>query len=517
MLASPATEPWAVVLADGATQWEARRLPKAASGRAAVELRAGERRFNGEVDATAIVRVPVGAVPSLPGVVVDRALMPEAGLWAVRSAKEGEDGLALAERLVKKIDGRTLLAVSPNFWLPHVLHNLNAPPNDTRYGGQWYLKKIGIESAWKLTSGEPSIEVTVVDDGCDLQHPDLVTKLLPGRDVVTPDDDPTYIPNQNGNEHGTACAGIVAAATNNNTGIAGTCPECKLRCVRLLSGSGELVPITADVDAFSFAMSSGSAVVSNSWGFGLGVPVPPPLKAAITTAVTVGRGGKGLVVVFAAGNAASRLKDDELPSVPGIITVGAINNFDEAAPFSNRGPSVALTAPTGTVTLDISGPQGHNATDVTVDFGGTSSSCPVVAGVAGLMLSANPLLTAAQVREALIQTARPAPFAVKDDAGHDELYGYGIVDPTAALLRVRPDWVDAGQPDAGTTDAGMVTVDAGPSVDAGGAGGGAGGSGGGAEPAVMPRGCGCDGSAGQVSFLLAAAAAVWVTWRRRSG
>jgi len=97
--------------------------------------------------------------------------------------------------------------------------------------------------------------------------------------VVSGDDDPSPVPTEVGAEHGTSCAGLVAASTNNGEGIAGACPECRMRCVRLLSD--DPVPLGADVEAFDFAFQTDAAVVSNSWGFVDPIPVPAMLEDAI--------------------------------------------------------------------------------------------------------------------------------------------------------------------------------------------------------------------------------------------
>src|SRR5690606_17456671 len=150
-------------------------------------------------------------------------------------------------------------------------------PTDPRWGGQWYFQNLGMPEAWGITRGAPSTSIVVVDTGCDLGHPDLEGKLDPGRDVVDGDDDPSFVPGEPGAAHGTACAGLIAAETDNDEGIAGGCPECRLRCVRMLSEQG--TPISADVEAFQFALEVDAAVVSNSWGFVDPIPAPAPLAA----------------------------------------------------------------------------------------------------------------------------------------------------------------------------------------------------------------------------------------------
>ncbi len=387
------------------------------------------------VDATAIVAIDegTGAEEALDarGVRLIRPLMPSIGLWLAED-QTGGDGIDAAARL-RGDDARAagIRHAIPNLYVRMRAHGSPYTPNDPRFPGQWYFENLKMSDAWGITQGDPGTTIVVVDTGCDLTHPDLAGKLDPGLDVVDGDMDPSFDPNEAGSAHGTACAGIAAAMTDNNEGIAGGCPACRLRCVRLINDMP--LPISADVDVFQFALDTGAAVVSNSWGFVDSIPVPKALEDAVNNVFDNGRGGKGALVVFAAGNDDRVIEDDELQAVRGVLCVGAINNFDDQTPFTNTGNAVDLVAPTGTLTTDIQGAGGDDPTDYTSHFGGTSSACPVVAGIAGLLVSAAPDLTSAQLYDAMIRTARPAPFAVPDVNGHDPVFGYGIIDPVGAL------------------------------------------------------------------------------------
>lgn len=375
----------------------------------------------------AIARLPGAAHPELE---VVRPLMPSAGLFLVRSKRPGEDGLALATRLASSLDILPDLAFQRRLMF-------TPPADDPRRGGQWYLDVIGIDTAWASSVGDPSVVIGVVDNGCETAHPDLTGNMLEGLDLVDNDDDPNPAPGAN-NEHGTACAGIIAAEGDNGIGIAGVCPTCKLRCVRLLPDDGSLVALSADINAFAAQLEWNVAVSSNSWGFVDRFPVPVLLRMAIEDLIAKSRDGKGAVVVFAAGNDHREIFEDELYGIPGLVTVGAINAFDEAAQFSNYGAVVDMVAPTGSLTTDTTGAAGAGDGDYTSLFGGTSAACPVVAGVAGLLAAAAPDKTGAELADALVRSVRPAPFAVPDGDGHDDQYGFGIVDPAAALALVIP-------------------------------------------------------------------------------
>jgi len=382
------------------------------------------------------------------GLVFARPLFRHAGLWLAQSPDEDEDGAALAARLAAAgVVGGLLREAFPDLWLRHRLASADAPsipPDDPRYAGQWFYGDLELEAAWALSQGAHDVVIAVVDNGCDVDHPDLAAKLDPGHDVVDDDDDPTFGGGL-GNEHGTACAGLVAALTDNGVDVAGTCPRCRASCTRLLGvGTAAAVPLNADVRAFAHAFEDDVDVVSNSWGFVDAIPVPQALADAIVDVQQNGRGGRGAVVAFASGNDNREVGDDELLAVPGVLGVGAVNNLGELTQYSNRGRAVDVVAPTGTTTTDIAGADGASDGDVTTSFGGTSSACPIVAGLAGLVLAAAPALTADEVNALLEDTARQSIFATPDDDGHDLAYGFGLVQPVAALRAVLPD--EPGEP-----------------------------------------------------------------------
>ncbi len=419
----------------------------AAPGRWAVDVvyEGGPTVF-AEVDHRALVRLatPVDGARLFKELGLSgRALL--AGWWLV-DGPSSLDGTTLAASLWRRAHELGLSAALPNLYLRRRLHYT---PEDPRYGGQWYFQNLDMPAAWSLTRGSSEVTIVVIDTGCDTSHPDLATKLDAGRDVVSGDDDPSYVPYDPGNEHGTACAGIVGAATDNGVGMAGGCPRCRVRCVRMLGADGESVPLSADVDAFTFAYEVGAAVVSNSWGFVDAIPVPAPLADVIATVADSGRGGRGAVVLFAMGNDDREVGNDELQATYGVLGVGAVNNFDDKTSFTNFGDSVDLVAPVGTVTLDIAGADGREAGDYTTSFGGTSSACPVAAGIAGLIASAAPRMSGHAIADLLIRTTRPAPYALPDENGHDPVFGYGIIDPVAALEEAIGPPEEAGDEDDG--------------------------------------------------------------------
>lgn len=395
--------------------------------------RQAQVRFGDEV----IVTLPADAkqrarVLASLSLQVTRELSIRRHIALVVSTRPHEDALALVARLVPALEQGLLDEAWPNLAFRRRVAAISVPPNDPLYGDQYSLDDIDIEEAWAISTGAPDVSIVIADTGCDLGHPELVDKLDQGRDFIDDDNDPSPGSGPSSG-HGTACAGLAAASTDNGVGIAGACPECRLRCARMIPGPEDLLPLSADVEAFEFAVEIDAAVVSNSWGMIEPIPVPTPLKNAIIDAQQNGRGGKGAVVAFAAGNESHIIADDELPAVEGVLTVGAVSNIGELTQYTNGGAAVDVVAPTGAVAPDIRGADGYEPGDNTTSFSGTSSATPIVAGIAGLLIAHRPELTADEINEAIVATAKQPLLAEPDENGHDIYFGYGLVQPAAAL------------------------------------------------------------------------------------
>ncbi len=247
---------------------------------------------------------------------------------------------------------------------------------------------------------------------------------------------------------------------------------------------------------FDWAMTKGASVISCSWGASaVYFPLSLRQRAAITRAATEGRNGKGCVIVFAAGNAnrptSGTVNESGWPNNllqgpvkwlsgfavhPDVIAVSACTSLAKKAAYSNWGPSISVCAPSnnappgmwiqemgavntppeikgyltglGIFTTDRTGSKGYDSGDYTGYFGGTSSACPVVAGVAALVLSVNPHLTAAQVKQILQQSADKIidpdidiqlgnRFGTYDSKGHSQWFGYGKVNAYNAVRRAQ--------------------------------------------------------------------------------
>ncbi len=335
---------------------------------------------------------------------------------------------------------------------------------------QWHLKKttIGsrsidqhanVEGAWRHTMGE-GIVIAVVDDGVDIDHEEFASpgKVVAPRNATDDTDDPR--PGEK-DDHGTACAGVACGdGLHHASGVA---PKANLMPVRLKSGLGS----QQEADALQRAAENGADVISCSWGPKDGDwrnpsdplhaavhPLPDSTRLALDWVVENGRGGRGCVITWSAGNGNESVDNDGYASYEKVMAVAACGDAGRRCPYSDFGDAVwccfpsndpESTATRGIWTTDRSGAAGYNPRsskrgdregNYTNRFGGTSSACPGVAGVAALVLAANPELTWSEVRGIIRDSCRkidPAGGAY-DGNGHSRLYGYGRVDAEAAVL-----------------------------------------------------------------------------------
>jgi hypothetical protein len=331
-------------------------------------------------------------------------------------------------------------------------------PNDPQFAQhQWHLKNTGqangtvgadvdAELAWNLTQGSSSITVAIADTGIDFTHEDFnvmidgLPKVRDPRDVVHGDDDPSPQLTDADGSHGTAASGVAVAAMNNGLDTASIAPNCRLMPIQLYAES-TFTPNATEADAFTWAADHGADIMSNSWGpDNADTPLPDATRAAIDHATTTGRGGKGMVIFFAAGNNNFNTSRNNYANYAGVVAVAASTNRDLKASYSNFGDAISVAACSsgGTksiCTTDVTGSRGYSAGNFTTTFGGTSSASPLAAGVAALVLSVNPNLTWRQVKLVLERSAeRIDPANGNYDVnGHSALYGYGRVNANQAV------------------------------------------------------------------------------------
>jgi subtilisin family serine protease len=316
-----------------------------------------------------------------------------------------------------------------------------------------------VVAAWEMSQGQGTV-IAVIDDGVDIDHEEFGSdsKIVSPQSLTPPrGDDPRPAEGAN---HGTACAGVACA--DGLRGASGVAPQARLMPLRLESGLGSI----DEADAFVWATDNGADVISCSWGPPDGPwwdpddprhdrvdPLPDSTRLAIDYATEKGRGGRGCLICWAAGNGAESVDNDGYASYERVIAVAACNDSGTQSLYSDFGDAVWCCFPSnhgeesltpGIWTTDRSGTDGYNpgnttlgdrAGDYSNSFGGTSSACPGVAGVAALVLSRNSELRWDDVRDLLKRSCDRIDEAGGDydSHGHSPKYGHGRVNAAQAV------------------------------------------------------------------------------------
>ena len=302
----------------------------------------------------------------------------------------------------------------------------SAEPNDPLFSDQLWAQSIDLPSAWAVTRGRPDIVVAVVDSGVSRSHPDLQGKLLQGHDFLNGDNDP-----EDDIGHGTAVAGIVAAAGDDQVGIAGVALAARILPIKV--GSHEGAPISVLAQGVIWAVDQGADVINLSL-------VADQTSLALQDALLYAY-SNGVPVVAAAGN------EPDAVTYPGSyeesISVGASTFWGSVNDFSTRQNRVDLIAPGSSVLAPWWSPeQGDSWTSVT----GTSFAAPMVSGTIALLLSVDPDLSVEGIRDILRESALPVSADTPVPGA-----GAGQLDAGAAMrtLLVRSliaTWSPADQP-----------------------------------------------------------------------
>ncbi len=339
------------------------------------------------------------------------------------------------------------------------------PDNEPYFPYQWYLSytqneftrtigvnpdaSIHIRDAWQETRGE-DITVAVIDGNFEIDHPDLQENVA---DRYNADEDSRDVKNkEDTSSHGTAAAGFIAAVPN-GYGILGAAPDSKLLLIAQVYADD-----AATIRAFEYAKKHGAKIISNSWGTGdVSEAVASELASLKKQNITIffASGNNGPTPVNSNQNldAPGIYDESELPSV---IGVGATNEYNRLASYSNYGKNIDILAPggeyLGLLGLDDTGPKGVAYTSYRFPNGytleiddahafetGTSFSCPLAAGTAALMLSVNPSLTPDAIREILIETAEKieSEYVYYNADGFNTRRAYGKINAARAVAMAK--------------------------------------------------------------------------------
>ena len=389
----------------------------------------------GDLPRLPLRHVPAGPAEFVPGrlVVKFRSDFP----LAQRQAQLAAEGLApgahlplLDVELVEVPVGQELALAKQLERDPAVLYAepdyfayaIATVPNDTYYASyQWNMSHIGLETAWDTTTGSSSIIIAIADTGVDSTHPDLSSKVVAGYDFINNDSDPG-----DDEGHGTHVAGIAAAETNNNNGVAGVSWGSKIMPIKVLDsdGLGSYLQIASGI---RWAADNGADIINLSVG---GASPSFILEDAVNYAYSA-----GCLLVAAAGNESGPILypaayDDY------VMAVGAVGHEDEHASYSNTGYSLDVAAPGGNPTdSSDSDPNHWIASTYWQGSGysyamivGTSQACPHVAGLAALVWSVNTALTNDGVQSIIETTAVDL-----GSPGWDETFGWGRINAAAAV------------------------------------------------------------------------------------
>ncbi len=326
---------------------------------------------------------------------------------------------------------------------PNFIVRITVTPNDPLFEYQYALLNTGQEigipgllggtvgadikatTAWEETKGSADTIIASIDSGVDFSHPELKNKVLSrGRDFVNNDFDAT-----DDLGHGTFVAGIAAADTNNNEGVAGVAWNCRILPIKVIdeTGWGEE---SALAEGIIWAADNGADVISISLGS------EDPLDSVRDALIYAH--DRGIVIAASAGNDGTSVfypaaYDDYC------LAVAATDYNDQRTFWSNFGPQVDISAPGENVIGPVPNwfwqSQGY-AGEIPYAIGsGTSASAPHIAGMAALLKSAKPWLTADQVMDIIRYTADDVNSG--QNKGKDDYLGYGRINMQKALVPIK--------------------------------------------------------------------------------
>ncbi len=321
-------------------------------------------------------------------------------------------------------DYKAYIAVTPNdpfFQYQYSLYNKGQEIGIPGSPSGKSRADIKATESWEETKGDPSVVIAIIDTGIDFNHPDLMNKIhSSGYDFVNDDSDPT-----DDQGHGTHVAGIAAAETNNNEGIAGVSWNCTILPLKVMDAQGEGY-YSWMIEAIRYAVDNGASVINFSLG---GDQPSQALEEGLRYAVE-----KKVVIVAAAGNEAdSVLYPAAYDSY--CLAVASSDYNDQRSLWSNFGPEVDVTAPGERILSCV--PLwywGEGALPYGFGFG-TSMAVPHVAGLAALIKAIKPWMTPQDIMNVIRYTSDD--INKQEYPGKDEYIGYGRINMEKALVPIK--------------------------------------------------------------------------------
>jgi thermitase len=296
----------------------------------------------------------------------------------------------------------------PNFFT----YVVGTTPDDPGWVNQYGLRRIRAPDGWDHDTGSVTVMIAIIDTGVALGHPDLQAKIVPGYDFVNSDSDP-----MDDHGHGTHVAGIAAASTDNNFGMAGVSWGARIMPIKVLSsaGSGTYANLAAGM---IWAVDHGAQVLNLSLG---GITPSGVLEDAVNYGY-----GHGAVMIAAAGN--DGINFVRFPArLPHVIAIAATDQTNNRASFSNYGSQIDLSAPGLSIwSTEMGGGFGYRD--------GSSMSTPFVSGLAAILVGLPGPYSPDLIEYEMESTAKDLGVF-----GRDDFYGHGLIqlDQAIALALLR--------------------------------------------------------------------------------
>ena len=331
-----------------------------------------------------------------------------------------QQGQSLEQAIQSLAADPSVIYVEPNY-----IYSTQVIPDDPRFGSQWALHNNGqngstadadidAPEAWEINTGN-DVVIAVIDTGVDYNHPDLVGNIWTNPNEIAGnrvDDDGNgfvddvrgwdFASNDNNpmdeNDHGTHVSGIIAARGNNGVGVSGVNWNARIMPLKFMNAAGQGTTAAA-IRAVQYAISNGARISNSSWG-------GPGFSRSLRDAISAGNAAQH-VFVAAAGNDGVNI--DNSPTypasynLPNVIAVAATNSANALAGFSNYGANTVDVAAPGVTILSTIRFSNYRT------LSGTSMAAPFVAGLAGLIRSVSPTMSASNVISVINSTVDPLP------------------------------------------------------------------------------------------------------------